>query len=336
MTVDGPKSQGIGDFPAHQRWGDAPRDVRISAVAVRQYGLISLTQLKALGIDKAAAHARVRAGRLHRVHQGVYAVGHPLLAQEGRWMAAVLACGPQAVLSHRSAAALWGLRRDTRSRTDVTAPGRRGRMPAGIDAHRHGSLEAQDRTTVRGIPCTSLARTLLDLAAGDTSRQLTNAITQAEVLRVFDLAAVQDVVARSRGRRGVKRLRRAVSAYDSRSEQARGELERRFLALCARFELPPPEVNAPFLLEGGQIEADFLWRDARLIVEADGRRFHATASAFERDRQRDQLLLLAGWRVIRCTWRQVVDRPEELARTLRTLLGHDQTRAQSRRSSPRA
>lgn len=254
------------------------------------------------------------------MHQGVYAVGHPLLTREGRWTAAVLACGSEAVLSHRSAAALWGLRQDRRGTIDVTAPGRRGRIPAGIAAHRHGSLRAADRTIVHGIPCTSLARTLLDLAAVAPPRELRNAITQAEVQRVFDLAAVRDVIARSRRRRGVARLRLAVAEHDTRSERTRGELESRFLALCDRAGIPLPEVNAPLFIEGIQMEADFLWRDARLIVEADSHRFHNTASAFESDRRRDQRLVRAGWRVIRCTWRQVTDEPAQLARTLRDLL----------------
>jgi putative AbiEi antitoxin of type IV toxin-antitoxin system/uncharacterized protein DUF559 len=332
MGVDGPETDAYRRESAHQRL-ERRSGHPIAELAARQHGVVEIRQLRRLGFEERFVHRRVAMGWLHRVHQGVYAVGYPLLTQEGRWMAAVLSCGPQAVLSHSSAAALWGLRGDTRSRLDVTAPGRRGRVSAGIDAHRHGSLKAHDCTTVKGIPCTSVARTLLDLAAEVTSRQLSNAITQAEVLRVFDLAAVQDVVARSRRRRGVGRLRRAVSTYDARSERTRGELERRFLALCARSELPPPEVNSPLLLDGGQIEADFLWRDARLIVEADGRRFHATALAFERDRQRDQLLTQAGWRVIRCTWRQVVDQPEELTRTLRILLGRDQAREWARGSS---
>jgi predicted transcriptional regulator of viral defense system len=323
MTVDGPGTSSFGTESARQ----PAIDRQIAQLAQRQHGVVTLSQLEKLGLGDSGTRNRIATGRLHRVHQGVYAVGHPLLTREGRWMAAVLACGPEAVLSHRSAAALWGLRQDGRDTVDVTASGRRGRMPAGIDAHRHGSLHARDRATVRGIPCTSVPRTLLDLAAVVPPRQLRNAITEAEISQVFDLTAVHDVISRSRHRRGVARLRRAVSAYDARSEQARGELERRFLALCARSELPPPEVNAPLLLDGDPIEADFLWRGARLIVEADGRRFHATASAFERDRQRDQLLMLAGWRVIRCTWRQVVDQPEELTRTLRILLDHDQARA---------
>jgi hypothetical protein len=268
-----------------------------------------------------AVHQRAEAGRLHRLHQGVYAVGHTRLVREGRWLAAVLACGPEALLSHRSAAALWGLRPDSRSRIDVTAPGRRGRAPVAIDAHRHGSLRPDDRAVVRDIPCTSVARTLLDLAAVVPQRDLRNAIAQAEVIRAFDLSAVEAVIRRNARRRGVARLRRAVADHDPRLERSRHELERRFLDLCERAGLPPPEVNAPLSLDGTRIEADFLWRDAGLVVETDGRRYHGTAAAFERDRRRDQLLVLHGWRVIRCTWRQVTVSPFELTRTLRTLLG---------------
>jgi hypothetical protein len=235
-------------------------------------------------------------------------------------MAAVLAPGPGAVLSHRSAAALWGLRQSSRGKIDVTAPGRRGRIPEGIDAHRHGSLQPQDRTVVEGIPCTTVARTLLDLAGVVGIRELGSAITQAEVLRLFDLAAVREVVRRSRGRRGVARLRLAIAEHDPESELARSELERRFLALCRTAGLPVPAVNAPVALPGGDVVADFLWRDARLIVEADSHRFHGTPSAFERDRRRDQQLKRAGWEVVRCTWRQVVDEPHILVATLRTLL----------------
>jgi predicted transcriptional regulator of viral defense system len=292
----------------------------ISDLAGRQHGVVALTQLVDLGLTVRTVDKRVGGGRLHRVHQGVYAVGHPALTADGRRMAAVLACGLDAVLSHRSAAALWDLRLDERSSIDVTAPNRRGRIPKGIDAHRHGSLRLADRTSLKGIPCTTVARTLLDLAGVVGMRQLEKAISEAEVLRLFDLDTMREVIARSRGRRGIARLRLLVSEFDPRTKLTRSELERRFLALCGRAGLPPPEVNVPLALGRDLIEADFLWRDARLIVEADGRAFHDTASAFERDRRRDQRLMLAGWQVIRCTWRQVVDEPADLARTLRKLL----------------
>jgi predicted transcriptional regulator of viral defense system len=316
--VDGTISQDMEGISAHQRV--VGREQLIAGIAERQHGVVALEQLAGLGVTEGAAQERRRAGRLHRVHQGVYAVGHPLLPPRGGWMAAVLACGPDAVLSHRSAAGLWGLRADTRSRVDVTAPNRRGRAPAGIDAHRDGSLKPDDRTVELGIPCTTVARTLLDLAAVVSERELRNAIVEAEVLRVFDLAAVEAVLRRSRRRRGVARLRRAIAQHDPRRERTRRELERRFLDLCTRAGLPPPHVNVPISLDGEQVQPDFLWRASRLIVEADGRESHGTATAFERDRRRDQLLMRHGWRVVRCTWRQVTESPGELKRTLRVLL----------------
>jgi very-short-patch-repair endonuclease len=173
---------------------------------------------------------------------------------------------------------------------------------------------------VAGVPCTSLARTLLGLAATGRPRELRNAITQAEVLRLFDLSEVQAVIDRNRGRRGVARLRRGATDHDPRDQRARGEFERRFLAMCRAAALPLPEVNAPLSLSGDQVEADFLWRDAGLIVETDDRRSHATISAFEKDRLRDQRLKLAGWDVIRGTWRQLIDHPDQLAATIRALL----------------
>jgi len=308
-------------FSAHRPGGRAV-DERIAALAQGQHGVVSLEQLCEAGLSDTAVRKRCEAGRLHRVHQGVYAVGHPLLSANGHRMAAVLACGPDAVLSHRSAAALWGIRRDSRNRIDVTAPGRRGRSPLGIDAHRHGSLRAQDRTEVEGIPCTTVAKILLDMAAVVTMRELRNAVTQAEVQRIFDLTEMDELLRRSRGRRGVARMRLVIAEYDPREEMAREELERRFLELCREGGLPMPEVNPPLLLGGFPIEPDFLWREARLIVETDGRQTHGTPTAFERDRRRDQHLKRDGWEVIRCTWHQVVDDPDDLQRTIRTLLRH--------------
>ncbi len=256
------------------------------------------------------------------MHETVYSVGHPLLTVDGHRMAAVLACGPRAVLSHRSAAVHWGIHEDSRNAIDVTAPGRRGRIPTGIAAHRHGSLTAGDRTIERDVPCTTVARTLLDLAGVVRPRQLRHAITEAEILRLFDLGAVREVIDRGRGRRGVARLRLAIASHDPREERARRGLERRFLGLCRRSGLPAPEVNGLLMLGGGPVQPDFLWRDARLIVETDGRATHLTVRAFEEDRRRDQRLKLAGWDVLRCTWTQVTDEPESLIRTIRTILSH--------------
>ena len=234
-------------------------------------------------------------------------------------MAAVLACGPGTVVSHRSAASLHGILEDSRNRVDVIAPNRRGRSPGGLEAHRDGTLTPADRVVIDDIPCTSPARTLLDLAATESSRTLRYAVTQAEVERVFDLAEVVELLKRSKGRRGVARLRLAIELHDPQEQEAKRELEKRLLRLFKRSALPRFEVNGHLVVDGISIMPDFLWRDARLIVEADSRRVHGTATAFEKDRLRDQRLALAGWTVIHATWHQVTREPERLIQTLRTL-----------------
>lgn len=235
-------------------------------------------------------------------------------------MAAVLACGPDAVLSHRSAAALLGLRDDPRGSIDVTGRNRRGRIPSGIDAHRDGSLTLEDRTEVHGIPCTTVARTLLDLAAVLPVWELKKAISEAEVLRLLDHAALRRLIKRSRGRRGVARLRMLLDDIHPLTRWTRSEMERLFLDMCARARLPEPEVNVSLDVGGARLKPDFLWRDVGLIVEADSRRYHDTDSAFQHDRRREQRLLLAGWRVARCTWEQVEREPRNLAKTIQALL----------------
>ena len=235
-------------------------------------------------------------------------------------MAAVLACGPEAVLSHRSAAALWGLREDRRASIDVTAPNRRGRIPSGIDAHRDGSLASADRTSLHGIPCTTVPRTLLDLAAVVPVWELRKAISEAEVLRVLDHDAVRRLIKRSRGRRGVARLRMLMDNIHPDTKRTRSEMERLFLRMCERAGLPRPEVNVTLNLGDARFKPDFLWRDAGLIVEADSRRYHDTDSAFQSDRRREQRLQLAGWRVSRCTWEQIDCEPQSLAETIRGLI----------------
>jgi hypothetical protein len=179
---------------------------------------------------------------------------------------------------------------------------------------------AKDRATVQGIPCTTVARTLLDLAGAIPPFELRKVISEAEVQRLLDLAAVRELIGHNRGRRGVAVLRRLISEIDPRFGLPRSELELRFLRLCRKSGLPAPMVNLPIVLADGEIVADFAWPENRLIVEADGQRFHGTSSAFERDRRRDQRLAVAGWRVVRCTWRQVVTEPSELRETLQALI----------------
>lgn len=298
-----------------------PADWALAALASRQHGVVTLSQLADLGLKRSAARARVAQGRLHRIHQGVFAVGHPLLSIEGRWLAAVLACGPGAVLSHRAAAALHGVRPSSRTAIDVTAPRRTGRARTGIEVHRGDTLQAADRTVVRGVPCTSVARTLLDFAEVTDRRGLERAFDQAEVLRVLDVRAAEDVLGRARGRRGAP-LIQAVMASDRIGETlTRNELEERFLHLCDSAFIPRPEVNVMLATADGHPEVDFLWRECGLIAETDGYRSHGTRRAFERDRARDRALAVAGFRVVRFTWRQVTNGPGEVAATLRALLG---------------
>ena len=289
-----------------------PRDVQLSRLAERQHGVVSLAQLLLLGLSARAVRDRVAAGRLIRIHRGVYAVGHGRLTVRGRWMAAVLAYGPTAVLSHRSAASLHGLRPDNRPKSDITLPSTSARPRTGIDVHRSATLQAADVTTVDAIPCTSVARTLLDLAGVVNRRGVERAVDQAEVLRVFDLRAVQEVLSRAAGRHGAGVLRRVLAEYDGPTLTDR-ELEERLYDICRRAGVPKPELNVWIPLEGEMVKPDFLWRAERLIVETDGWATHGTRRAFEDDRRRDRRLRLAGWEVVRFTWRDVEREPDETA-----------------------
>lgn len=281
-----------------------------------------MAQLMELGLTERAMQNRAKAGSLHRIHRGVYAVGHRPQTRESRLMAAVLACGSGAVLSHRSAAVLWGLCEPGApdGPIDVTAPNRRGRIPEGIRAHRDGSLTPADRTVVDGIPCTTVARTVLDLAGEALTWEVRKAISEAEVRRLLDHAAVRRLIKRSRGRRGVARLRMLMDEIHPQTKRTRSEMEIRFLEMCRRAGLPTPEVNVILEVTGVRLRPDFLWRDAALIVEADSRRYHDTDSAFQVDRWREQRLQLAGWRVSHCTWEQIEREPRQLATVVRGLL----------------
>jgi very-short-patch-repair endonuclease len=278
--------------------------------------VVAAWQLLRIGFTRRQIECRLAAGRLHRVHRGVYAVGHRVLDWRGVQMAAVVACGASAVLSHRSAARLWGIRPDSRRPVDVTAP--RGRKPRDrICVHAVHALDPRDRTVLDGIPVTALARSLLDLSEVAPEDHVARAVEEAARRRIFDLRAVEELLARSHGRRGCRRLR-TVLAEHAIEPGTRGDFERRFLVLCRDEEFPRPQVNT--LVEG--FEVDAVWPDRRLIVELDGFESHGTRRAFERDRERDVTLLLAGYRVVRITWRQLTSEPSKVAARLRTLLAY--------------
>jgi predicted transcriptional regulator of viral defense system len=319
--VDGPKTQHRLEFSAHQH----PRDGEIARICHVQHGLVTLRQLEEQGLTVQAVHERLLAGRLHRIHQGVYSLTPGVMTERGKFMAAVLACGPDAVLSHRSAAYLWGLIDKWEEPLDVTAPNRRGRSPDGVAAHRDGSVQPIDKTTLYGVPCTGVARTLLDFAAVAPDWEVRKAVAQAEILRILDKAKLRALLKRSRRRRGVARLRLILDTIHPQTKRTRSELERLFLEMCAKRPVPDPEVNVWLSAPNGRrYQADFLWREKKLIIEADSRRFHDTDSSFVSDRKRQQQLELAGWRVSRCTWEEVEHEPRRLALTIQGLLAQKQ------------
>ncbi|HEY0363337.1 MAG TPA: type IV toxin-antitoxin system AbiEi family antitoxin domain-containing protein [Solirubrobacteraceae bacterium] len=270
----------------------------MSALAESQWGVVARRQLAALGVSRHTADHWLRAGRLHRVHQGVYALGHSALRPEGHRLAAVLACGPGAVLSHRTAAAHWGLLHTDQTRIDVTAP--RGRHGApGIRLHRTRSLDAQDTTHHEGIPTTTVHRTLLDVAAMARGGELERAVAQAERLRLYDHREIQAVLERANGHRGVGLLRHATSRTP---KWTRNEWEAAFLKLLRDAGLPEPKANEAFHAPGhGQCEPDYHWPEQRVIVELDGFETHGTRAAFRNDRAKDAALTAHGYRVLRFT-----------------------------------
>jgi very-short-patch-repair endonuclease len=294
------------------RWSGI--DGAIVELAVRQHGLVTRRQLLEIGLHSRAIEHRMERGRLHPLYRGIYVVGHPNPSREGRWLGAVLSGGPGAVLSHQSAAALWGIRPTSRSRIDVTIPAGRS-STAKIQFHR-SSLPPDERAVKDGIPVTTVSRTILDLAAELPERAIERAINEAEVLHLWDEVALDHLLTRYPRRPGARSVKTALAGRRAGTTRTRTELEERFLSLLAQETLPRPEVNA--FLDGYEI--DFLWRDRGLAAELDGRDVHSTLAAFERDRERDRILQAVGWRVIRITWRQLERTPEAVAADLRRLL----------------
>lgn len=298
-------------------------EAALADLAAGQNAVLGLDQLRKLGFTAPAIRKRAAIERLHRIHRAVYAlVPRELLTRDGLYMAAVLACGEGAVLSHRSAAALHGLHQAGGTKIDVTVPTRSRHRHAGIALHRSITLAATDVTIVNHIPCTTVARTLFDLATVLPRRRVERAFDQAEILEVFDLRAIQNQLERNRRRRGAATIQAILAEHYIGSTLTRSELEEAMLALSCATGLPPPEVNVWLDLADGEppIQVDFMWRAQRLIVETDGGQYHRTHQAFERDRRRDQRLMMAGWRPIRTTWRQVKWRPQELQATILALL----------------
>jgi very-short-patch-repair endonuclease len=275
------------------RHQSANPDRDIAEVAARQYGVISTAQLREAGLDKSAVKRRALAGRLHPIHRGVYAVGHPHLSAEGRWMAALLACGVGAVLSHRAAAAAWRLLPDQpNAPVDVSIPSDTGKkIRRGIRLHRRPSLDPKTVTRHRRVPITTPARTIIDLSKVAPPAEVRRARRQATVLGL------------------------QVDG-EGKDDATRSELEAHFLELCRQYRLPAPEVNVRI----AGVLVDFAWRKRRLVVETDGYRYHRGRVSFEDDRARDLRLRSHGFEVVRLTYGQVTKQPTEIVGVLRKLL----------------
>lgn len=287
----------------------------IAELADCSHGVVATRDLLAAGVSATAIKRRARDGRLTRLHRGVYAVGHAELPRQGRWMAAVLACGPEGVLGIHDAAALHDLRLSARSSIDVIVPGVRRRSTKAITVHRH-RLALDEITILDGIPVTTVARTLLDLAGAIGSTAMRRAYERAEELRKLDCRQVDAVLGRANGHRGSGALR-ALLGYDpTPAINALSELERMFCDLVHEAGLPAPLTNV--LVDGYLVDA--YWPRARLVVELQGYEHHHRREAFERDHAKQADLKAAGFEVLVFTYRQVVEQPERVAEVVGTIL----------------
>jgi predicted transcriptional regulator of viral defense system len=295
---------------------ERPEGADLAELARRQHGVVSIRQLGRLGWKRSSVTKAVRARRLHRLHRGVYAVGHTDLSWHAHCLAAVLANSPAAVASHFSAGWLWGLLSSQPSgRFNLTAPTRR-HPKAGFAIH-HAALADRDRTIVDGVPVTSLARTQLDLAARSSRPVTERRLERAEELEVFDLRALDDVLERCGHHPGAGRLRAALAIYRPDPAMTRSRVERRFRNLMKQAGLPPPSMN--FVVGGYELDA--YWEPERFVVELDLYETHGTRAAFERDRLRQEELKLIGIEMIRVTGPRLQREPGAVAERIGTLLG---------------
>jgi hypothetical protein len=289
----------------------------VARLAARQHGVVSRPQLIALGASDAAIAWGVRSSSLHRVHQGVYAVGYEAGTIESRWMAAVLACGPDAALSHLDAAALWKINDALGPRVHVLT--RRNQRCEGLWVHRARRRHPDDLTTHQGIPVTTVARTLVDLTELVGHDRILRAMREAEYLGLLDHDLLNAAVDRARGRRNVRALRSALAAHRP-GQIVRGELEHRFLELIRGAGIREPETNAKIKTARRTYTVDCLWRAEGVAVELDGRAAHIRATAFERDRERDAALSGMGLRPVRFTWQRVTAAGDEVIADLTAML----------------
>jgi very-short-patch-repair endonuclease len=307
---------------ARKRNSGSEKWLEVDALAGRRHGVVTRARLEGLGFTDAAIEHGVATGRLHPLFPAVFAVGHPRVGVHGRMLAAVFACGEGTVVSHGTAAALLGFWDYRPALIDVIAPGQSGRKIDGICRH-HVPCPIPEEMDVRdGIPCTSPARTVVDLAGSIGERSLRSTVEKAAVLGMLDVAAIDSAMARGR-RRGSPLLRAVLEDWRGLSGpiRLRSPLEARLLAMIAAHGLPTPLCNQRVTVgTGRRIEVDFLWEDRQVVVEADGRAFHGHPVAASRDYRRDRALARAGYRVQRVTWTQLEREPDETMAALRRIL----------------
>jgi Transcriptional regulator, AbiEi antitoxin/Protein of unknown function (DUF559) len=279
------------------------------ALASRQHGVVTREQLLRLGVRPQGIKHRLARGRLHRVHRGVYAVGRPDLIRDGEWMAAVLACGDGAAISHATAAALWGIRRD-QGPIEVSVPRSRTPVRPGIVVHRRRRIGAE-LTTRRGIPVTTPVRTLVELALRLDRDRLEAAISEADKLDLIDPEQLRVALEQTGPGPGVAKLRNTL---DRRTfVLTDSQLERRFLPLATRAGLPPPITR----LKLNGFRVDFYWPDLGLVVETDGLRYHRTPAQQARDSRRDQIHTASGLTPLRFTHAEIRFEGSHVEATLR-------------------
>jgi very-short-patch-repair endonuclease len=279
-------------------------------LARRQHGVVSRTQLRELGFTRHAIEHRIAEGRLHPLWRGVYAVGRPGVTQHGHWMAAVLACGPEAVLTHEAAAALWEIREPQQAQIEVAVLARAPRRRPGITVCRRASLSADDLTRHRGIPVTSPIGTLVDLATRLGPHQLESAVNEADNHDLIAPDGLRHALDAFAGQPGVRPLRLLLDRATFRLTDS--ELERRFLPLVRAAGLPSPQTRRR--VNGFRV--DFYWPELGLVVETDGLQYHRTPAQQTRDRVRDQAHAAAGLTPLRFTHAQVRFQPDSVRATL--------------------
>lgn len=308
-TVEDPQSPKVST-----RWSDR----EIWALATRQHGIIENTQLVALGVPQRTIGRWLASGRLRQVHRGVYMVGHGALSQRAWWMAAVLACGEGAALSHRCATRHHELIAWHPGRPAVSVPAQRRSRPPGIAVHRIQHLEP---VVVEAIPVTSVARTIVDMAAISRRRTLEKVIEEAHVREVFDLRAIHEVLDQIARPRGVRVLRSVLDTFRPGTTLTKSGLEEAMLALCDRAGLPRPVVNGHIaLLDGRLVEVDFHWPRYHVVVETHSNRYHATHPKRRRDQAKLRALQLAGWLALPIPEEDLAERPHLVLADLRDAL----------------